>query len=84
MNVTKSLTSTFAAALIASAAFGGAALASSGDYYQGSSAQPAASVDLFQTSSVGERSIQHDGVSFQLASQTPDNGDYYEGANRPQ
>ena len=81
--MTKSLTSTFAAALIASAAFGSAALASSGDYYQGSSAQPAASVDLFQTSSVRERSI-HDGTTFQIAGQTPDNGDYYEGANRPQ
>ena len=81
--MTKSLTSTFAAALIASAAFGGAALAS-GDYYQGASAQPAASVDLFQTSSVGERSVQRDDASIQVASQTPDNGDYYEGANRPQ
>ncbi|MCB5202878.1 hypothetical protein LH464_10390 [Neorhizobium sp. T786] len=80
--MTKSLTSTFAAALIASAAFGSAALAS-GDYYQGADAQPAASVDIFQTSSVGERSIQRDGVSVQVANQAVDRGDYYEGANRP-
>ena len=80
--MTKSLTSSFAAALIASVAFGSAALAS-GDYYQGAIAQPTASVDLYQTSSVGERSIQRDNVSVQVASQAVDHGDYYEGANRP-
>ena len=76
--MTKSLTSTIAAALIASVAFGGAALAG-GDYYQGASKDAATHLDRVQTSSVGDRgSFTHQEVA-----QTVDNGDYYEGANRP-
>jgi Protein of unknown function (DUF680). len=78
--MTKSLTAAFAAALVASATFGGAALAA-GDYYEGISKDAAASrVDRVQTSSVGERAD----FARQDVRQTPDHGDYYEGANRPQ
>jgi hypothetical protein len=76
--MTKSLTSTLAAALIASVAFGGAALAG-GDYYTGASKDAAGQIDRVQTSSVGDRgSFTHQEVA-----QTVDSGDYYEGANRP-
>ncbi len=77
--MTKSLTSTFAAALIASAAFGGAALAA-GDYYDGVSKDASSHIDRFQTSSTGDRYQAAHGVAYQ----TPDQGDYYDGINRPQ
>ncbi|MCB5202876.1 hypothetical protein LH464_10380 [Neorhizobium sp. T786] len=77
--MTKSLTSTFAAALIASVAFGGAALAG-GDYYAGASKEAAGHIDRVQTNSVGDRgSFTHREVT-----PTADSGDYYEGANRQQ
>ncbi|WP_395517223.1 hypothetical protein [Pseudorhizobium flavum] len=77
--MTKSLTSTLAAALIASATFGGAALAD-GDYYEGASKTTEASrIDRVQTGSIGDRA----GYADQDVRQTPDRGDYYEGANRP-
>ena len=79
----KSIRSTLAIALVASAAFGGAALASSGDYYDGASAEPAASVDLFQTSSIGTQvQVDRNGTSV-VSDQNVDRGDYYQGATRP-
>ena len=77
--MTKSLTSTIAAALIASAAFGGAALAD-GDFYTGASKEATNQLDRVHTSSIGDRSY----ADQQVIAQTVDNGDYYEGANRPQ
>ncbi|MBA4784524.1 MAG: hypothetical protein H2046_01995 [Rhizobiales bacterium] len=78
--MTKSLASSIAAALIASASFGGAALAA-GDYYDGASKNAAAShIDRTQTNSIGDR----DQRFTQAPDQTIDRGDYYEGANRPQ
>ena len=78
--VTKSLASTIAAALIASASFGGVALAA-GDYYEGASENTAANqIDRTQTNSIGERDQRFS----QSPAQTVDRGDYYEGANRPQ
>jgi hypothetical protein len=77
--MTKSLTSTIAAAVIASVSFGGAALAD-GDYYVGASQDTASHIDRVQTSSIGERSY----VAHQQVAQTVNRGDYYEGANRPQ
>ena len=80
--MTKSLTSTFAAALIASATFGGAALAA-GDYYEGASSNAAVrhnQIDRTQTNSIGER----DQRLTQAPTQHVNPGDYYEGANRPE
>ena len=77
--MTKSLTTTIAAALVASATFGGAALAA-GDYYEGVSKEAATTIDRTQTSSVGDR-----GQGFaQAPAQAVDHGDYYQGANRPE
>jgi hypothetical protein len=80
--MTKSLTHAVAA-LIAFAAFGSAALAS-GDYYQGVYPEAAAAVDTFQTSSIRDasRAPRHD-AAVQVAGESVDHGDYYEGANRP-
>ncbi|MGW9231164.1 hypothetical protein ACWGPT_09880 [Pseudorhizobium sp. NPDC055634] len=78
--MTKSLTTTIAAALIASATFGTAALAA-GDYYEGASKNAEASrLDRAHTGSIHDRA----GTVHQDVLQTPDNGDYYTGANRPQ
>ncbi len=53
--MTKSLTSTIAAALIASAAFGSAAFAG-GDYYEGASNHAVRQqIDRTQTNSIGDR-----------------------------
>lgn len=79
----KSIRSTLAIGLVASAAFGGAALAS-GEYYDGASAEPTASVDLFQTSSVGTDVQAKRAVGMSAVSdQSVDHGDYYQGASRP-
>jgi hypothetical protein len=76
--MTKSLASAIAAALIASASFGGAALAA-GDYYDGASKNAAAShIDRTQTNSIADQRAA------QAPDQTIDHGDYYEGANRPE
>ena len=79
--MTKSLTSAFAAALIASATFGSAALAA-GDYYEGVSPHAVrhSQIDRTQTNSIGER----DQRLTQAPAQHVNRGDYYEGANRPQ
>ena len=79
----KSIRSSLAISLVASAAFGGAALAS-GDYYDGASAETAATVDLFQTSSIGTeaKADRAAGVTA-VSDQSVDHGDYYQGANRP-
>ena len=74
------ISSAIAAALIASASFGSAALAE-GDYYQGAQKNaPAASatVDHISTGSIAKDQ--------QSANQIPapiGRGDYFEGANRP-
>ncbi|MGW9231165.1 hypothetical protein ACWGPT_09885 [Pseudorhizobium sp. NPDC055634] len=79
--MTKSFT-TLAAALVATVTFGGAALAA-GDYYEGASKTPVHSrVDRVQTGSINNNN-NADFVR-QDVRQTPDHGDYYEGANRPQ
>ncbi|OHV75694.1 hypothetical protein [Rhizobium sp. LCM 4573] len=75
--MTKSLA--LVAALVASAAYGSAALAA-GDYYQGADKNASQShVDARHTGSInsGNHSVlaQND--------QTVNRGDYYEGANRP-
>ncbi|CDZ28226.1 DUF680 domain-containing protein [Neorhizobium galegae] len=69
------ISSAIAAALIASASFGTAALAE-GDYYQGVQNAPAASaaVDRISTGSIS----QNDKVQADVSS-----GDYFDGANRP-
>ncbi|MGK6317529.1 hypothetical protein [Neorhizobium sp. DT-125] len=72
----KTITSTLAAALIASASFAGAALAE-GDYYEGVSKAPV--VDHVQTGSVAQNSQQH----AQAVPAPVEDGDYYAGANRP-
>ena len=79
--MTKSLPSTFAAALIASATFGGAAIAA-GDHYEGVSPNAVHhnQIDRTQTNSIGER----DQRLTQAPVQHVNRGDYYEGANRPQ
>lgn len=79
--MTKSLA--LAAALVASAAYSTAALAS-GDYYEGTITEQAVSVDTFQTSSIQARTHFDNAAAFEVADQSPDHGDYYEGANRPQ
>jgi hypothetical protein len=77
--MTKSIT-TLAAALIATAAFGGAALAA-GDYYEGAAKDaPNSRIDRVQTGSISDRAE----FASQNVRQAPDRGDYYEGANRPQ
>ena len=76
--MTKSLASTIAAALIASASFGGAALAA-GDYYEGASKTTAAShIDRTQTNSIADQRAA------QAPDQTVDRGDYFVGATRPE
>jgi hypothetical protein len=72
----KTITSTLAAALIASASFAGAALAD-GDYYEGVSKAPA--VDHIQTGSIA----QHGQQNAQAVPASVNQGDYYDGANRP-
>ncbi|WP_105381975.1 hypothetical protein [Neorhizobium alkalisoli] len=71
----KTITSAFAAALIASASFASVALAE-GDYYEG--ATKAASVDHIQTGS-----IARDGQQTKEVPAAVNAGDYYDGANRP-
>ena len=79
--MTKSLTSTIAAALLASVTFGGAALAA-GDYYEGASQNTVrhSQIDRTQTGSIGDRDQRFTSAP----AQTLDHGDYYEGANRPE
>ncbi|MBP2558053.1 hypothetical protein J2T08_004781 [Neorhizobium galegae] len=70
------ISSAIAAALIASASFGSAALAE-GDYYQGAQKNaPAASatVDHISTGSIGQNGKLQADVN---------SGDYFDGANRP-
>ena len=75
--MTKTLKTTFAAALIAASVFGGASAAfASGDYYVGGSpdAVQSQNVDAFRTNSIGNKHV----VSGQSASveQPYDRGDY--------
>ena len=79
--MTKSLTSTIAAALLASVTFGGAALAA-GDYYEGASQNTVrhSQIDRTQTGSIGDRQERTSAAP----TRTLDHGDYYTGANRPQ
>ncbi len=73
------ITSVLAAALIASVSFATAAVADTGDYYQGVSRQ-APAVDFLNTGSINAPVIPSTGTE---SSQPLDNGDYYQGANRP-
>ena len=75
--MTKSLA--LVAALVASAAYGSAALAA-GDYYQGADKNASEShVDARHTGSVN--GVNHSVLA--QNDQTVNRGDYYEGANRP-
>ncbi|UIK04034.1 hypothetical protein [Neorhizobium galegae] len=71
------ISSAIAAALIASASFATVALAE-GDYYEGAS-KASAAVDHVQTGSIGQK------ADAQKANIQADvnNGDYFDGANRP-
>ena len=76
--MTKTLNTTFAAALVAASVFGASAAlaAPSGDYYQGGSRDQAQSqnVDMFRTNSIGDkRVVIRDGATIQ---QAPNSGDY--------
>ncbi len=79
----KSLHKMVAVAVVASAGLSGVASAS-GDYYDGVSAEPAASVDLFQTSGIDAAPATRPAENLVSADQSVDHGDYYTGASRPQ
>lgn len=68
------ISAAIAAALIASASFASAALAE-GDYYQGVQKNaPAATIDRISTGSIGRNDKLQADIN---------NGDYFDGANRP-
>ena len=71
--MTKTLTTTFAAALIAASAFGASAAFAGGDYYVGGAPAPVQSqkqnVDTFRTTSIGDRAVMN-------VAQPHDRGDY--------
>ena len=71
--MTKTLTTTFAAALIAASAFGASAAFASGDYYVGGSpdAVKTQNIDAVRTHSIGERAVKNT-----AGTQTADRGDY--------
>ena len=73
----KTMTSAFAAALIASASFASVALAE-GDYYDGVS-KTAAMVDHVRTDSIAQAGQQNANETAPALNR----GDYYDGANRP-
>jgi len=80
----KSIRRTVTVALVASAGISGVAFAS-GEYYNGVSAEPAASVDLFQTSGIDAAAPGMRAEARLVATtQSVDHGDYYTGATRPQ
>ncbi|WP_411033780.1 hypothetical protein [Shinella sp. BYT-45] len=73
--MTKTLATTFAAALVAASAFGASAAFASGDYYVGGAPAPVQSqtnVDRFRTNSIGDRVIVRD----QSAEKPYESGDY--------
>ena len=73
--MTKTLTTTFAAALIAASAFGASAAFAGGDYYVGGAPAPVQSqtnVDAFRTNSIGDRAA----TNSQSVAQPHDRGDY--------
>ncbi|UDF30946.1 UNVERIFIED_ORG: hypothetical protein LHK14_06335 [Roseateles sp. XES5] len=79
--MTKTLNTTFAAALLAASVFGGSAAfaAGKGDYYPGVAREQAQSVDMIRTHSTGDRVV----IANETASNVgPANGDYYKGVNR--
>ncbi|WLR93025.1 hypothetical protein [Shinella zoogloeoides] len=81
--MTKTLNTTFAAALVAASVFGGSAAlaAGKGDYYPGVANEQAQSqsVDTIRTHSIGNRVV----IANETASNVgPANGDYYQGVNR--
>ena len=79
--MTKTLTKTFAAALVAASAFGASAAFAGGDYYVGGSPDAVQTqsqgqhLDRFQTNSIGNKHvvIRHQGADVQ---QPYDRGDY--------
>jgi hypothetical protein len=81
----KTIASTFAAVLIASAAFASAAQASEGEYYEGAQKQQPQAASTNNTSSYGYTGSAAAMAGLKLNASTPvvDSGDYYNGANRP-
>ena len=79
--MTKTLNTTFAAALLAASVFGGSAAfaAEKGDYYPGVSSEQAQSVDMIRTHSTGNRVVIANETAANVG---PANGDYYQGVNR--
>jgi len=87
----KTIVSTLAAALIASASFAGAALAG-GDYYEGVSKDkpafstqtaPATNFDRMSTGSIDNGYPVRQPTSRDNREFAVDHGDYYDGVNRP-
>ena len=76
--MTKTLNTTFAAALIAASAFGASAAfaASSGDYFPGGNREQAQSqnIDNFRTHSISDKRVLVRGAA--TVEQAPDRGDY--------
>ena len=74
--MTKTLSTTFAAALIAASAFGASTAFASGDYYVGGAPAPVQSqtnVDAFRTNSIGNKHV----IKGQAAEASSyDHGDY--------
>lgn len=73
--MTKTLTATFAAALVAASAFGAPAAFAGGDYYVGGSpdAVKPQAVDTFRTDSIGDKHVVIDGKP---VAKPYDRGDY--------
>ena len=73
--MTKTLTTTFAAALVAASAFGASAAFASGDYYVGGSpdAVKSQNVDQVRTQSIGNRVVVRDTT---VEYKNNDRGDY--------
>ncbi|CAN7232672.1 hypothetical protein [Neorhizobium sp. LjRoot104] len=80
------MTSTLAAALIASVSFAGAALAE-GDYYQGAQkTAPVTSIDRMNTGSIDRQDGKlpfNNGGGRDNRTSDLNSGDYYSGVNRP-
>ena len=79
--MTKTLNTTFAAALLAASVFGGSAAfaAEKGDYYPGVSSEQAQAVDMIRTHSTGNRVVIANETAANVG---PANGDYYQGVYR--
>ncbi len=78
--MSKTINTAIAAFLAASAFGGSAALAASGDYYQGVAPEQARkqSIDTFHTSSVDNRVVIPNAIAENVG---PASGDYYQGVD---